>query len=148
MLISFGARPPAGISISSSPWMGTSIYVFDPFTSQMCIQLCRVDARMSKQFLNDAQVGSTFQQVRRKRMAQSVRADAVLQTGRPGRSDQHLPGAAPVQPFAPDRNEEWAAMPQFGRFLAEPDRPNRRHIAAKPHDRNLSDRNLPLAIAL
>ena len=57
--------------------MGTSIYVFDPFASQMRVQLCRVDARMSQQFLNDAQVGPALEKMRRKRVAQGVRAHGL-----------------------------------------------------------------------
>ena len=118
---------------------------------------------MSKQLLNDAQVGSALQEVRRKRVAQGVGADPVLETGRPGCRDQHLPGTPPVESVATDRKEQRAAMPavtvpglaardlpalRFVERLARPARPNFLNVAAEPDDGHLTHRNLTLAVAL
>src|ERR1035437_6243191 len=104
--------------------MGTSIYVFDTFASQMCVQLCRVDARMSEQLLNDAQVGPALQEMRGKRMPQGVRADAILQAGLSGGGDQHLPGSTPVESLAANRQEERTAVPASAPPLVQPARPD------------------------
>src|SRR6187200_2135914 len=68
-------------SCSSSPWMRPTVDVPDPLPGQMGVELGRGDTRMSEQLLDDPQVGPAFEQVRRERVAQGVRADLAGQTG-------------------------------------------------------------------
>ena len=79
--------------------MGPAIDVPDALTRHVGVKLGRADTRMSEQFLNDAQVGATLEQVRRERVAQGVRAHARPEAGaRRGALDDGpclLPGEPP-----------------------------------------------------
>ena len=62
--------------------MGASVDLSDPLAGHVRVELRRADTRMSEQLLNDPQVGAALEQVRRERVAQRVRADAVAEPGR------------------------------------------------------------------
>src|SRR5664280_2848951 len=141
-------RPRAGFSTPSRSWMGTSIYVLDPFASQMCVQLCGADARMSEQLLNDAQVRSSLQQVGRERMPERVRADPVPKTGAPGRRAKYLPPSPAIQPLAAHGEKDRPSAVRVPAPCRKPAGPDVGDVAPQPGHRHLPDRHLALAIAL
>ena len=61
--------------------MGPAVDVPDPFAGQMRVELRGGDTRMPEQLLDDAQVGSALEQMRRERVAQRVRADPIGEAG-------------------------------------------------------------------
>ena len=46
----------------------------------VCVALCRTEPGMAEQFLNCAQIGASLEKMRRKRVAQRVRADTGTRT--------------------------------------------------------------------
>ena len=50
-------------------------------TIHVRVDLCRRDIGVAKHFLNSAQVGAAFKEVRRKRMAQRVRRNSLFNAG-------------------------------------------------------------------
>ena len=80
----------------SGPRMGPAIDVPDPLPGQMRVQLGRGDTRMTEQLLDDPQVGAAFEQVRRERVPQRVRAHPAARgpPASPPRSRPPRPTAA------------------------------------------------------
>ena len=76
----------------SGPRVGPAVDVPDPLPGQMRVQLRRGDTRMPEQLLDDAQVGPTFEQMRRERVAQRVRADPLGEAGPRRRALDRGPG--------------------------------------------------------
>ena len=61
--------------------MGPAVDLPDPLAGQVRVELGRGDTRMSEQLLDDPQVGAAFEQMRRERVAQRVRADPLGEAG-------------------------------------------------------------------
>src|SRR5664280_169831 len=89
--------------------------------------------------------------MRRKRMAQGMGTDPVLETGSPGRIHQHLPGSAPVQALSSHGQEQRPTVPAIAAMtvsLGQEGRPSVGDVAAQPGYRHLAHGDLPLTIAL
>src|ERR1035437_3074125 len=89
--------------------------------------------------------------MRRKRMAQGMGTDPVLETGSPGRIHQHLPGSAPVQALSSHGHEQRptvSAVPAMTVSLGQEMWPSLGHVAAQPDYRHLTHGDLSLTIAL
>src|SRR6185369_14678576 len=120
--------------------MRPSIDLTDALTRDVGIQLRRADARMSEQFLNDAQVGAALQEVGRERMAEGVRAHPGAEARR-GRSAFHdRPRLLAREPPATPTEEERAAA-RRGDVVGGEQR-DARTVApcAKRGERDLADR--------
>ena len=62
----------------SAPWMMFGVDRFESFFGDVRVDLGRHESRVPEQFLHRAQVGAAVQEVRGKRMAQSVRRQRRL----------------------------------------------------------------------
>ena len=127
--------------------MGPAIDVPDALTRHVGVELGRADTRMSEQFLNDAQVGPTLEQMGRERVAQRVRADP----GCPGRGPPHvLPLPTPAAARGARREARGTAARRAparrgrGRAAARAGR----RSSAVPVERDLAERHESFAIAL
>src|SRR6187551_352810 len=90
-------------------WMGPAVDVPDPLAGDVRVELRGGDTRMAEQLLDDAQVGSPLEEVRRERVAQGVRADPVLEAGcRRGGLDRR-PGLLPGEAATPIAHEQRSA---------------------------------------
>ena len=65
------------------PWMKFPVYLAQTAAGDVSINFCRADAGMAKEFLDDAQVGAVFEQMRRKTVAQHVRRHVPRNTRAP-----------------------------------------------------------------
>src|SRR6476646_4003273 len=103
---------------------------------------------MSKQFLNDPQVGAALEEMRRERVAEGVRADAPAQSRDAGRRPDDRERLLPGEAAAAIAEEERAAPLERCVAQLEQRRPALVEPAPEPVDRDLADRHEPLAIAL
>ena len=103
---------------------------------------------MPEQLLDDPQVGSALEQVRRERVAQRVRADPVGQAGAGGRALDRGPGLLAGQPAASIAQEERPAADRRDVVERDEGRPRTVDPAGQPVERDLADRDEPLLVAL
>jgi hypothetical protein len=102
---------------------------------------------MPEQLLDDAQVGSTLEQMGRERVAQRMRADSIGEAGpRCGALDRG-PRLLASEPPAAIAEEEWAAAER--RDVADGEERDARaaHPASEPIEGNITDRHEPFLVA-
>ena len=66
---------------------------------------------MSKELLDDPQIGAALEQMSREAVAQRVRRDAIAEAGGHGRTLHDLPRLLPAEPRPPLRDEHRAPGP-------------------------------------
>ena len=129
--------------------MGPTVDLADPLAGQVRVELGRGDTRMSEQLLDDPQVGAALEQVRRERVAQRVRADAVRETGRRGPPTSPPPRPAAARAGGRGRRGT-PGPPRVGATWCRARRRSRGagHPARQPVERDVADRHEPLLVAL
>src|SRR6476659_4222659 len=103
---------------------------------------------MSKQFLNDPQVGAALEEMRRERVAEGMRADPPAQSRGASRRPDDRERLLPGEPSATVAEEQWPAMADRRVAQVEQQRPALVEPAPEPVDRDVADRHEPFAIAL
>ena len=93
------------------------------------VALRRAQARVAEQLLNRAQVGAALQQVRRKRMAQRVRADAEPRAARGDVAADQPIDAADAQPRPAVVHEQRLAVAPRRRLAGPSPAPGERRLA-------------------
>ena len=104
---------------------------------------------MPEQLLDDAQVGTALEQVRRERVAERVRADLAAQAGALGGGGHGGPGLLAREPSTAVAEEQRPAAHRLDVVARDAarreDRPSQ---ATQMVDRYLADRHEPLLVAL
>src|SRR6476659_796589 len=103
---------------------------------------------MSKQFLNDPQVGAALEEMRRERVTKRVRADPPAQSRGPCRRPHDRERLLPGEPSAAVAEEQRPAMLDRCVAQLEQQRPALVEPTPEPVDRDVADGHEPFAIAL
>src|SRR6266550_38757 len=102
--------------------MGAGVDRSDSFTRQVRVELGRADTRMTKQLLDDAQVGAALEEMRRERVPQRMWADAIAEAGAGRRALDRRPRLLAREPPPAIAEEQGPAV-------------GRRHVAQREERR-------------
>ena len=128
--------------------MSSGVHLADPLTGHVGVQLGRGDTRMTEQLLDDPQVGTTLEQVRREGMTKRVRAHRERQAGHPRGCLDDRERLLAREPCAAIAEEERPAAPRLDVRDREETRPVLRNPPSEPVEGDLADRHEALLVSL
>src|SRR5882724_7727190 len=136
-------RADGGDFDKSPSWVMLTVQLFQALTSHVRVDLCRRQVTMTQQHLHDAQVGTMVEQMRGKRVSQSMRRKVFGDSGLAGVALDDVPERLARHAIATPRGKQVVSLALEQNLAAR--------AAGKlrqPAHRFLTQGNQPLAVSL